>query len=421
MRLGGTKSNEFLRATGIGIIPFMEEKRIFGFTHNVFFLGLVSFFNDFSGEMVQSVMPVFITSVLGAPAFFLGLIEGVADALSSILKLFSGWFSDKIGRRKLPAIVGYVLSVGTRPVLALVLNFWQVFGLRVVDRIGKGFRDSPRDALLAESVPRGELGKSFGFHRSMDTMGAILGPLLAFFLLPAFHNSYRTLFLVAFVIGIGALFSFAFVHEKKKDVTTPAAQKPKLDLAVFRANRKFVFVVLSIFVFGMGTLPILLVLLKAKEVGLPGGDLPLVYFVYSLTFVLTAIPLGRLADRIGERFVIGGGFCAAAVAYFGLANTLHPVATLFFFVVLGIYSAATDGLMRVLAAKHVAPDILATGQGFLNMAIGCSSLLAGIVGGLLWTRAGSQAALFYAGIVSVVGLVLFVMMTRTPSKNNQHA
>lgn len=390
-----------------------DQKRILGVSRNVFFLGLVSFFNDFSAEMVQSVMPVFLTSVLGAPAFFLGLIEGVADAISSVLKFLSGWFSDKIQKRRLPAVLGYALSVGVRPLLSVVTNFWQVFQLRVVDRVGKGFRDAPRDALIAESSARADLGKSFGFHRSMDTIGAILGPLAAFLILPAIHNNYRGLFLVAFLIGLGAIFSFAFVKDNKAGLAAAAVpRKPaKLDFSLFRSNKKFIFIVIAIFVFGMGTLPILLALLKAKEAGLAAGELPLVYFIYSFTFVLTAIPLGRLADKIGERFVIAGGFLAAAAAYFGLAQTTHLSATILFFVVLGLYSAATDGLTRALAAKHLAPEILATGQGFLNMAIGFSSLAAGLIGGFLWTRHGSSAAFIYAGIMSSIGLVLFIAMT----------
>ncbi len=405
-----------------------NDKKIFGVTRNVFFLGLVSFFNDFSAEMVQSVMPVFITSVLGAPAFFVGLIEGVADALSSVLKVFSGWFSDKIGRRKLPTVLGYVLSVATRPFLALVSGFWQVFELRVVDRIGKGFRDSPRDALISESVDKAELGKSFGFHRSLDTLGATFGPLLALVLLPLLHDNYRHLFLIAFVIGVGAIFSFIFVKEKSRPrVGTPteASEKgkppaaeavkarPKLNFQLLRNNKKFALAVFSLFVFGLGTLPILLVLLKAKEAGFPGDMVPLMYFIYSLTFVLTAVPLGRLSDRVGERYVIAGGFLAAALAYFGLAMTANRLAVIALFVVLGLYSAATDGIERALAAKNLAPEILATGQGFLNMAIGFSSLFAGIVGGLLWTNIGSSAALVYAGAFSVVGLIFFLVMTRS--------
>jgi MFS family permease len=385
-------------------------KKIFGVSRNVFFLGLVSFFNDFSGEMVQSVMPAFLTSVLGAPAIFVGFIEGAADALASVLKLFSGWFSDKIGKRKLPAVMGYALSVATRPFLALTTGYWQVFGLRAVDRVGKGFRDSPRDALIVESSEKAELGHSFGFHRSMDTLGATVGPLIAIFALPFFGGSYHKLFILAFFVGVGAIFSFAFVTEKKPSPGA-LAHSPKLDIGVFRKNKKFIIVVGSLFIFGLGTLPVALVLLKAKEVASMLVSIPIMYFVYSLTFVLVAVPLGKLADKIGEKAVIGGGFFAAAVAYFGLAHTTTMSGLVAFFIVLGVFSAATDGLQRVLAARYVEPELLATGQGFLSMAVGFSSLGAGLIGGWLWTSHGSTSAFLYATVLSLAGFLLFLIFS----------
>lgn len=395
-------------------------KRIFGFNRNVFFLGLVSFFNDISNQMVQSVMPVFLTTVLGAPAFFVGVLEGVADALASVLKIFSGWFSDRIGKRKLPAVLGYALSLGVRPFLALVTHFSQVFSLRVIDRVGKGVRDAPRDALISESVDPNELGKSFGLQRTFDAMGTMVGPLVAFLLLPILGYSYQSLFLVAFVVGLGTLVSFTFVSDPapRAQESQPGAQRPslKLDAKLFKTNKRFISIVASIFVFGMGTLPIILLLLRAAEAGIPGGSLPLVYFVYNLAFVLGAVPLGKLADRIGEGKVIVGGFIAAAVAYLGLAATHDVVLTILLFALLGVYSAATDGVERALAAKHLSHDVLATGQGFMNMAVGFSSLVAGVVGGFLWTRYGSTAALDYAGVMSLVGLVVFVRADRNVLK-----
>jgi MFS family permease len=396
-----------------------SDRKIFGFNRNVFFLGLVSLFNDFSAEMVQSVMPAFITTVLGAPAFFVGFIEGVADALASVLKFFSGWFSDKIGRRKLPAVMGYALSVAIRPFLSIVTGFWQVFELRMVDRVGKGFRDAPRDALIAESVKRSELGKSFGLHRALDTLGATLGPLSAFLILPFIGGNYRRLFIIAFFIGLFAIFSFVFVKEKKAAAgernafapVAPDAKRPKLNFALLKENKKFALIVFSLFVFGLGTLPILLVLLRAKEVGFAATTLPFVYFVYGLAFVLTAVPLGRLSDKIGERAVIAGGFLVAALSYFGLARVPGKWLAILFFATLGLYSAATDGLQRALAAKRLPENILATGQGFLNMAIGFSSLFAGVIGGILWTKVNSSAALTCAGIFSVIGLAVFIYMT----------
>ena len=172
------------------------DKKIFGLRKNVFFLGLVSFFNDFSAEMIYALMPGFITSVLGAPAAFLGFMEGFVDALASILKIYSGWLSDKIGRRKLPAVIGYAIAVSARTFLAFVGKFWEVFVIRVADRVGKGLRDSPRDALIAESVERGELGKSFGYQRSMDALGGIFGPVAALILFPIVSGDYSMMFIM---------------------------------------------------------------------------------------------------------------------------------------------------------------------------------------------------------------------------------
>ena len=383
----------------------MKEK-IFGVRRNVFFLGLVSFFNDFSSEMVQSVMPVFLTVALGAPAFFVGLIEGVADALSSVFKLVSGYVSDKIGKRKQPAVIGYSLSTLTRLFLTLVTNFWQVFSLRIIDRVGKGIRNSPRDALIFESVPKEELGKSFNFHRMMDTLGATFGPLLAFLILFLLKDGYRVLFLTAFCLGLFAVFSFVFVKETKKDKLEKQAKTIRLNWNIFKEHKKFIFIVWSLFIMGLGALPIGLILLKAKEAG-SIGNVPLMYFIYSLTFVVAAMPLGKLSDKIGEKLVIAGGFLIAALSYMGLAMTNNLFAIAFLFSALGIYSACTDGMQRALAAKSLHGNLAATGQGFLNMALGFSSLGAGITGGLLWTKVNSTAALLYAVLLSVIGLVIF--------------
>ena len=389
----------------------MLKEKILGVRRNIFFLGLVSFFNDFSAEMVQSVMPVFLTVFLGAPAFFVGLIEGTADALASIFRLISGWMSDKVGQRKRPAILGYSLSTLTRLFLILVTNFWQVFTLRIIDRIGKGFRDSPRDALIAESVPKEELGLSYGFHRAMDTLGATVGPLLGFLIIFWIKDGYRTLFLIAFFLGLFALASFVFVKDVKTKNLQEKAKTIKLDWNIFKMHKNFIFIVGSLFIFGLGTLPIGLVLLKAKDAG-SIADVPLMYFVYSLTFVIASVPLGKLADKIGEKAVIAIGFAMAIIAYIGLALdfSLWPIGL--FFIILGIYSAATDGMQRMLAAKSVDRELVATGQGFLNMALGFSSLGAGIIGGLLWTKFSAESALIYAAILSTIGLVLFIALSK---------
>lgn len=386
-------------------------KRIFGLVPNVFFLGLVSMFNDISSEMVYSVMPAFLTMVLGAPPVLIGLLEGFADALASLMKILSGWFSDRIGKRKILSAIGYSLSVTTRLALSAVGNFLQVFGLRAADRVGKGFRDSPRDALIAESVPSEELGKSFGYHRAMDAIGSTLGPLAAVILLPLLAGNYRHLFLVGFFLGLLALLAFVFVRDIPGDPNQPLRRVPfTLSMKEFSGN--FKFYVVSVFLFGLGFMPLGLVLLQSQRVGLGLISLPLMYFVYSLSFVLFAIPFGHLSDKIGEQKVLLLGFLAAVAAYVVLSFIDGQTGIFIGFAILGLYSAMTEGVQKALAGKLVNADQRATGQGFLSAAVGVSSLLAGLIGGTIWTKAGPPAAFLYGIIVMSVGLITFTIYTK---------
>ncbi|MBI4193206.1 MAG: MFS transporter [Candidatus Colwellbacteria bacterium] len=376
---------------------------------NIFFLGLVSLFNDFSNEMIQSVMPVFLTVTLGVPPLGVGLIEGIADAVASFLKIFSGWLSDRLRRRKLPAVMGYVLSVSTRPLFAIVTHVSHALLLRVVDRVGKGFREAPRDALIAESAGRRSLARSFGLHRAMDAAGGMLGPLAAFILLPIFQFNYRPLFLVAFGIGTLAIVSFVFVREPRR-APAPPSLPPRLKWALFREHRSFALFIAAVFLFGLGALPITLLLVKPIEAGVSLGAVPLFYFIYSLLFVASALPLGRLADRLGERVVISIGFSAAIAGYLALAFSDSLVAVVAAFALFGVAAGATDGVERALAAVLIGDELLATGEGLLNGAVGISSLLAGVIGGVLWMEFGASAAFFYAAGVSALGLILFAII-----------
>jgi len=389
-------------------------KRFFGLIPNVFFLGLVSLFNDFSSEMVYAVMPAFLTLVLGAPPFLVGLLEGFADALASFLKIFAGWFSDRIGRRKIISVFGYSLSTATRFFVALVTNFWQVFILRAIDRVGKGFRDSPRDALISESVTAEEIGKSFGYHRAMDTIGGTLGPLMAVILLPLLSGNYRSLFLIAFLFGILSVITFIFVKDvpRKIEASIMPAKHPPFSFSLKAFSRDFKLYIFSIFIFGLGVMPIPLILLKSGSVGFSAGAtaIPLMYFIYSLSFVLFAIPAGKLSDRIGEKKVLILGFLAAIIAYSVLAKFSTAASVVIGFIIFGLHSAMTDGVMRALVSKLVPADKLATGQGFLNAAVGVSSLLAGIIGGTIWTYVSPTAAFVYGIILMIVGLLTFIRL-----------
>jgi len=396
-----------------------KDVKILGLRPNVFWLGIVSLFNDFSGEMVYSVMPGFLTTVFGAPPILVGFLEGFADALASFLKIYFGWFSDKIRKRKFLSVIGYSLSTSTRWFLSLTGNFWQVFFLRAMDRVGKGLRDSPRDALISESVAPGELGKSFGYHRAMDTVGKVLGPLSAIIILPLILNDYRLLFQIAFVLGIFSVLSFVFVREThpKGEVLKPhddgiKASDLRKIFSLKEYSREFKFYILSIFIFGLGEMPVALTLLKSKEAGLNGFSIPLMYFVTNLAFVLLAIPAGKLADKIGERKIVAGGFLAAIAAYANLAVFTNMFNIVFGFILLGLYFAMTDGVERALASKLVASTKQAAGQGFLNSAIGISTLLSSLIGGGIWTKYGSGPAFGYGIIMMVIGLFSFIVLNR---------
>ncbi|MBI4992238.1 MAG: MFS transporter [Candidatus Harrisonbacteria bacterium] len=394
-------------------MPIESQKKILGLRPNVFWLGLVSLLNDFSSELIYSVMPAFLTAVLGAPPILVGFIEGFADALASVLKIYSGWFSDKIRKRKILAVTGYTISTATRWFLALVANFWQVFILRAIDRVGKGLRDSPRDALISESVEVKELGKSFGYHRAMDGVGSALGPLCAVLLLPLILNDYRLLFKIGFVVGILSVLTFIFVKDVKKEKTSePEEPHPPFSFSLRDYSHNFKVYIAAVFVFGLGVMPLALLLLKAQELGLNSYAIPLMYFIYNLSFIIFAIPAGKLADRLGDKKIIAGGFLAAVLAYLELAFFATVPAVILGFILFGIYSAMTDGVERAFAAKLVSSDKIATGQGFLNAAVGISSLLAGLVGGAIWTQFGSNTALLYGAAMMVVGLLTFIHLNR---------
>ncbi len=386
------------------------RRRIFGLIPNVFFLGLVSLFNDFSAEMIVAVMPAFLVSSFGAAPIFIGFLEGFADALASILKIASGWFSDKMQRRKAIAVSGYSLSAFTRWILYFVGNIWQIFMLRAVDRIGKGFRDSPRDALIAESVPTNELGKSFGYQRAMDAMGGILGPLAAVMVLPFIAGDYRTLFLIAFTVGILAVASFLFVEERKPGIAEPPRSRPPLSFSLDYFGDAFKRFIVSIFIFGLGAMPISVMLLKSQDLGAIGTYIPLMYLVYNISFALFAVPFGKLADRITDRGVMISGFLVAIASYALFAATSAPLGIVFGFILFGMYSAMTDGIERSFASKLVPGTVMASGQGFLGAAIGISSLLAGVIGGSIWTLWGEVPAFIYGAVMMAIGLITFVSL-----------
>jgi MFS family permease len=386
--------------------------RIFGFPRNIFFLGLTSLFNDFSSEMVFSVFPAFFTAVLKAGAASLGLVDGIAEAASNFFKIYSGSLSDRFQSRKPLVVAGYLLSVTTRPFYIFVATVGGALGLRFLDRVGKGLRNPPRDAIISLSSSREELGGSFGYHRAMDTTGAILGPLVAYVILRAFPMGFHLVFLTAFAVGIFALVTLFFIS----DVAVALAARRVTVISTFKnLSPQFKLFLLSVFVLSVGSLPIAVVLLKTESIGLIIADIPLFYMIYNISYAGFAFAAGKLSDRVGARTVIFIGYVVLIGSY-AILNFAHGASVLGLgFLVLGLFPALTDGVQRALAAQLTVEEVRGVGLGWLNASNGFGALVAGIGGGYLWQVYSPAIAFVAASSVVAVGLVLFlVSATRSP-------
>jgi MFS family permease len=378
--------------------------KILGLPRNIFFLGLTSLFNDFSSEMVFSIFPAFFTSVLKAGAQSLGLVDGIAEAASNFFKIYSGSISDRYQKRKSLIVAGYALSVLTRPCYILFPSVAGVLGLRFLDRVGKGLRDSPRDAIISLSADRAALGMSFGYHRAMDTTGAILGPLAAYLLLRFFPLRFNLVFGTAFVIGILAIFTLYFIS----DLTAKVVANQLSLSALFRAlPGRFKIFLLSVFLLSTGSLPVVVLLLKSSALHLTIADIPLFYMIYNVAYALFSIPAGQVSDRLGAWMVIPAGYATLLIAYLAidLANGAWTLAAGFF--LLGLFPALTDGVQRSLVSQMTGEENRGVALGSLNAATGFGALFAGIGGGYLWQASGPGTTFLAASGLAVIGLLLF--------------
>ena len=314
---------------------------------NVFLLGMVSFFTDVSSEMIYPYVSIFLRDILLVAVAFVGLIEGIAESTASILKLCSGLVSDRFGKRKGLVAAGYALSTVGKPLLALAQTWWHVLGVRFIDRVGKGIRTAPRDALIADSTTAANRGFAFGLHRMMDTAGAVVGPLLAYLILSALdrgdEQGYRILFALALIPGLIALAFIPFVRDKRAG-PVEAKQRPKLQLGLFDSNfRRFVFIIA---LFTLGNSSNVFLVLRATDLGVGLKDIALLWLVMNVVYAASAIPAGMLSDRIGRKKVLVGGCIAYGIVYlgFGFATAQWHIWALF--AAYGLYNGASNGVSR---------------------------------------------------------------------------
>ena len=372
---------------------------------NVVRLGYVSLFTDVSTEMILGVLPLFIVRDLGGTAAALGLIEGVAEASNYIFRVFAGILTDRIGRRKPFVLLGYALSTVAKPLFAVASSVGQAFAVRVIDRAGKGTRTSPRDALISDSISKAEAGKGFGLHRSLDQLGAVLGPLFAFIAIP--FIGVRGIFWVSFIPGSMALIILLFWV---RDSRTPAAHKSPFQNMRTVLNHEFVLLLVFLGIFAVGAYNFSFILLKAGALGIPEGNIPLVYAVLNIATVILGLPAGILADRVGKLPMLCVSYALFLVtSTTGIFLTGSAVYAFLIAFLFGSYLAISETVQRALIPDFTQTQLKGTGYAVYYTLIGVCSFLANSIFGFLWTSLGSAVAFQYSVATSTAGIIALLI------------
>ena len=367
-------------------------------------LGFVSMFMDISSESVHALLPLFLVGTLGASTFIVGLIEGLGEATAQISKLFSGVLSDRTGKRKPLAVLGYGLSAVTKPLFALAGGAGAVLTARLADRVGKGIRGAPRDALVADMVPEAQRGAAYGLRQSMDTVGALLGPLLAMALL-ALTGDVRTVFWLAILPAMIAV-AVLVIYVREPETASP----PKARVALTRASlvalgRPFWGVVLLGAVLTLARVSEAFLILKAGDVGLQIGMAPVVLMLFNLVYALSAWPVGVLSDRIGQRGLLLAGFGLLVLADLLLAVAGSVELVLLGVAIWGLHMGMTQGLLAAAVARHAPDHMRATAFGAFNLVTGFALLAGNAIAGGLWSLVGPAATFGAGAVLAAVGLI----------------
>ena len=367
---------------------------------------------DVSSELIHSLLPVFMVTALGASALAVGLIEGIAESTALIVKVFSGALSDWLGRRKALAVLGYGLGALSKPLFALATTLPLVFGARFMDRIGKGIRGAPRDALVADLAPPEIRGAAFGLRQALDTVGAFLGPLLAVGLMLLWAGDFRSVFWFAVLPAVIAVLLLAFgVEEPGRAGSRSEPVNPIRWFTLSSLSGSYWFVVGTGAVFTLARFSEAFLILRAQQLGLPDAYAPLVLVTMNLVFALSAYPFGRLADRMNHRRLLGYGLMVLVAADLILANAAGLAAVAVGVAAWGLYLGMTQGLLATMVADTAPAELRGTAYGFFNLASGVAMLAASVLAGLLWDRLGA-AATFYAGAAFSFAALALIALSR---------
>ena len=374
---------------------------------NILFLGLVSFFADISAEMVYPIIPLYLTSTFGATPALVGLIEGIAESLASLLKVFSGYISDHSQKKKRLAFFGYTTGLIYKIALILATSWVGILVARVIDRIGKGIRTSPRDVMVSESAPANQLGQAFGLHKALDMAGSAIGILLAYFIIQGNLNTstYKTLFLVSMIPALIGLGLFAFIREQKNH---PIKTREPFWKRVGELDNNLKLYLLVAFIFTLGNSSNTFLLLRAKSVGFTDSSVILLYFLYNLSASLLAFPFGKRSDKVGRRRILILGYLVFAFVYLGFGFAYNQIMIVSCFLLYGLYTAMITGVERAYIAEISPSDLKGTMLGIHSTLVGIALLPASLIAGVLWDLFGAVFPFIFGSSLALLAAILLV-------------
>jgi MFS family permease len=395
-------------------------KKILGLHPNVFYMGLTSLLTDISSELIFTLVPLFLSDVLGATSTLIGLVGGVSDSTDSLFRIISGWFSDKIGKRKLLAVTGYGISTISKPFMLLANSWGAVIGVRFGDRVGKGVRTSSRDALIADSVEAKDRGRSFGLHRAMDTSGAVIGLIIAaviVYMIPGdkFHltrDAYHWMILIAIIPAVLAVVILMTLVQERKKVSAAAVKKDiskPIALTPFSTQFKLYLFIMALFTLGNSS--DFFLILDAQHVKTPLLQVVLMLVLFNVTYALVSTPMGVLSDKIGRKRVITFGWLIYGLVYLGFALSSSIWQLWLLFAVYGIFYGFCEGAAKAFVADMVPVDRRGTAYGLYNGVVGLMALPASLIAGILWDRIAPAAAFYFGAalaLIAMVGLMLII-------------
>lgn len=393
----------------------MDPRKSFlqGIPRNVFIFGLVSYLTDVSSDMIYPLLPLFLTQTLGAGQWFVGLVEGFAESTAAFFMLLSGLWADRAKDRTKLVLAGYSLSAFSKPLVALAWSPWVVFFVRCADRIGKGVRTSPRDALIADSVSPRSRGKAFGLQRSLDHAGAVTGPVLATLLLTFWLTDLRHLFLIAAVPGILGVVLIAW---KVREVSSSRQPVMTERITLHPPSGKLKIYLMILFLFILGCSSDAFLLLRASQLGVPHSMMPILWLLLNLVKALTTLPLGALSDRLGRRRVILMGWVVYTLVYVGFAFASTPAHAWILFACYGLFYGFTEGGERAILADYAGPSGRGQAYGWYYFTVGMAALPASLIFGFVWQTFGSQSAfLMGASLAALSSILLALFLFFVPS------